>query len=537
MLRITVHDSPGTLIFKLEGSLAGPWVGELECCWQRIAEQSAGRAVEADLNEVAYVDAAGRRLLERMHAAGVRLSASGPLVRSMVEQIVGKAVLIFAALLSLATILPAQERLTMAPPLPGQAGPVLRLTLRDAVQLALKQNPQVQIGTINVALSQQDQRIARSGLLPSASLQTLERTQRVNLEAQIGLSFPGIPQHAGPFETFQAGPQFNIPILDLTQWRRWQASKEAVRGAQAQSSGVREQTVALVVSQYLGALRASANASSARSRAALAEALYRQAADIQKAGVGTGIDTLRANVQLQGERQRVMEADTQLRTALFGLARVINADPAARVELADERTFFETPPVDLDRSLEAAWSHRTELEALESQRRGLELARRGARESRLPVLRGLGFWAYQGTSPLTVIPAYVYQFQADIPLFTGGRIGAEVARAELALRRVEQQRTETRNQIAFEVKSALAEMESARSQVDVANLAVKLANEEVVQARDRFQAGVANNIEVITAQDALARATDNQIVALYRYNQSRADLARAAGVMENLYAK
>ena len=73
--------------------------------------------------------------------------------------------------------------------------------------------------------------------------------------------------------------------------------------------------------------------------------------------------------------------------------------------------------------------------------------------------------------------------------------------------------------------------------MDVANLGVQLARQEVDQARDRFQAGVANNIEVVTAQDALARANDNQIAALYRYNQSRADLAHAAGQMEALYAE
>jgi outer membrane protein TolC len=59
----------------------------------------------------------------------------------------------------------------------------------------------------------------------------------------------------------------------------------------------------------------------------------------------------------------------------------------------------------------------------------------------------------------------------------------------------------------------------------------------VTQARDRFQAGVANNIEVISAQDALARANDNQIGALYGYNQSRADLAHAIGQTEGLYTK
>ena len=71
----------------------------------------------------------------------------------------------------------------------------------------------------------------------------------------------------------------------------------------------------------------------------------------------------------------------------------------------------------------------------------------------------------------------------------------------------------------------------------MANQGIDLARQEVDQARDRFQAGVANNIEVISAQDALARANDNQIAALYRYNQARADLAHAAGQMEALYAK
>ena len=125
----------------------------------------------------------------------------------------------------------------------------------------------------------------------------------------------------------------------------------------------------------------------------------------------------------------------------------------------------------------------------------------------------------------------------DVPLFTGGRIQAERVKAALEVKKVEQEREELRNQIALQVKTALAELEAARLEVDVANLGVKLAQQEVEQARDRFQAGVANNIEVISAQDALARANDNQIAALYRYNQSRADLAHALGQIEMLYTK
>jgi outer membrane protein TolC len=124
-----------------------------------------------------------------------------------------------------------------------------------------------------------------------------------------------------------------------------------------------------------------------------------------------------------------------------------------------------------------------------------------------------------------------------MPLFTSGRIRAEVVKANLELQKLEQQKMDLRNQIALDVKTSLLNLQSARNEVQVANLGVQLAKDEVAQARDRFRAGVANNIEVISAQDSLSRANDNQIAALYRFNQARADYARAIGQMEKTYAK
>jgi len=124
-----------------------------------------------------------------------------------------------------------------------------------------------------------------------------------------------------------------------------------------------------------------------------------------------------------------------------------------------------------------------------------------------------------------------------MPLFTSGRIRAEVVKSDLEVQKIEQQKADLRNQIALDVKTALLNLQSARNEVQVANLGVQLAKEEVDQARDRFKAGVANNIEVISAQDSLSRANDNQIAALYRFNQARADFARAVGQMEKTYAK
>jgi outer membrane protein TolC len=148
-----------------------------------------------------------------------------------------------------------------------------------------------------------------------------------------------------------------------------------------------------------------------------------------------------------------------------------------------------------------------------------------------------GNWAYLGTSSTNGIPTYVYQVSANVPIFTGGRIRAEVARADVEIQKIQQQKADLLNQISLDVKTALLNLQSARSEVQVANLGVQLSNQEVDQARDRFRAGVANNIEVISAQDSLARANDNQIIALYRFNQARADYARSVGLMEKTYSR
>ena len=94
-------------------------------------------------------------------------------------------------------------------------------------------------------------------------------------------------------------------------------------------------------------------------------------------------------------------------------------------------------------------------------------------------LQANGYWEYQGQTLDTGIPVYQYQAGINMPLFTGGRVHAEIQRANLEVERVKQQREDLRNEIALEVKTALAQLESARHQVDVANLGVQLAQQEV----------------------------------------------------------
>jgi outer membrane protein len=540
MLRITTQDSPEALTFLVEGKLVGQWARELEQCWKQTASLRGHRALIIDLSETLFIDDEGRRVLAALFREGAFFRTACPMTESIVSEITRKpngarrGVLLQAVLL----LLLVTGAKGAQPPTQTTTQPTpLRLTLREAVELALKQNPQVQIANLNIAVTQENQIVARSALLPQANFAVSETVQRDNLEAFLGMRVQGFPQHSGPFWLFQGGANGSVPLFDLAAWHRWRQSQENTTGARAQDLTVRELNVQLVVSQYLGTLRSSADVSAAQSRVELAKALYDQAFDLQKNGVGTGIDTLRANVEYQNEQQRLIESRTALATSLFALARLLSVDPHQPVELADLSEFYRTPAFSADETMERAFAERPEMKALASQIRATELERKTARDARVPRLALNGLWSEEGTSPASAIPVYNFAVSLDVPLYTGGRIRAQVAIEEIELKKLGQQQIDLRNQIAQEVRTAAAQLESAKSEVDVANLGIDLAREEVTQARDRFQAGVANNIEVITAQDELARANDNQIAALYRYNQARADLAHATGQMESLYAK
>lgn len=531
MLKITTHDSSAAVTFQVEGKLVAAWAKELEQAWNACPAERKARVV--DLTGTLFIDEEGKRVLTKLFREGAFFRTAGPLTCSIVTEITGKrqrpwrGVLVQSVLLLLAVGWVAKA-----------ADPeLLKLTLHDAVEMALKQNPQVQIANLSIAESLENQNIARSGLLPQVNLEASQVVRRANLQALFGSAVPGFPGHIGPFWVTQAGPSGSAPIFDLTAWRRWQASKENVTESRAQNLTVREQNVQLVVSQYLGCLRAAADVKAAQSRVDLAKALFDQASDMLRNGVGTGIDSVRASVQYQNERQRLIDSGTELKTSLYGLARLLDLDPHQSIELADESQFFRTQEFNADQTVERAFTERPEMKALASQMRSATLQKQEAGDQRLPKLSLTGSWALQGLTPTSMIPTYDYEANLQVPLFTGGRIKGQIAEADIELKKLAQQQADLRDRIALEVKTAGAQLEAARSEVDVANQGVDLAQQEVTQARDRFQAGVANNIEVITAQDELARANDNQITALYRYGQARADLAHATGQMETLYAK
>ena len=422
----------------------------------------------------------------------------------------------------------AAQQQPAGPPAP------LQLTLQQAVQLSLKQNPQRVIAQLLVSESDRNSQIARSALLPHADIEAQGYINQYNVQSIERAAKRG---GLGPYQIIQAGPAFSQTILDFQKIRAYQIGREGTHRARADEQTAREIVVNAVVDQYLLILSALATRDAANARVALAQRLYEQAGELQKTGIGLSIDTVRANVELQNERQNLIDAETLTHTTKYGLAALLDLPRDQDLEVTDRLDFYDLPALDKQALLEQALTARPEIHSLNSQQRIAKLTTDAAGEQRLPQLDFAGFWFYQGSHFNNGIPAYNYALSLEFPLFTGGRIRAEEARAKLEEQRVAETRRQLEAQIVNEVKSALDELTAARNSVDVANLGFQLAQEEVAQAQRRFAAGVTTNVEVITAQDELARASDNQIGALYQFNLSRASLARATGQIEAMYSK
>src|SRR6266403_1827744 len=220
MLRVTTEKRRGKTVLAVEGRLAGPWVGALEQCWRELHAASPQEKFHIDLCGVSFIDAAGKVLLKEIHRQGGQLVAEGCLNQAIVREIVGKEIgrdrdanggrgkgshiifyLAFFSLLATPSVSRAQG--TPKPSaLPANApDQVLRLTLDQAVALAVKQNTTAQIAVLTYAQSREDKNISRAALLPEADLSVKDQAQRVNVQAQFGgRKIPGLPQHVGPYQ-------------------------------------------------------------------------------------------------------------------------------------------------------------------------------------------------------------------------------------------------------------------------------------------------------------------------------------------------
>lgn len=268
-----------------------------------------------------------------------------------------------------------------------------------------------------------------------------------------------------------------------------------------------------------------------------AQALYQQAVDRFHAGLSPQIDVLRAQVELQSTKQQLIAAQNDYATEKLNLARVVGLPDGQAFELTTKTPYEPLEGVTLEKALEDAYRNRPDYKAALLSVRAAETRRRAVLAERYPSVNFDANFGDIGLTPSNSHETFAIAGTVKIPIFQGGKIHGELIQANAQLQQAKDQLNNLRGQISYDVRTALMNLKTAADQVAVAQSNVTLADQTLAQARDRFAAGVTDNIEVVQAQETVARADESYITSLYQHNLAKVALARAAGVAEQAVLK
>ncbi len=419
-------------------------------------------------------------------------------------------------------------------PTPG----ALDLTFKDAIQRALHNNLAGLLSEYNTVAARGQKWQQLSALLPNVDANVQEVVQKQSLAAlgfeKLGTSGPlaNAPPVIGPFSYFDMRASASMKVFDWKAIQRYRASSTSETVAKLNLKDARELVVLATGNVYLQAIAGAARVETAQAQVATAKALYDKAVAQQQAGVSPAIDTLRAQVQYQTRQQQLIAATNDFAKQKLVLARVIGFAPGQEFNLAEKAPYEPFPMPDLDESLRRAYSLRSDYKAAESRLAAAQFESSGARAGYYPSLSFAANYGEIGAVPATVLPTFGVVGTLNIPIFEGGKVHADVLKAEASLRQAEAQLADVRGLIDQDVRNALLDLKSSSEQVEVAQSSVNLAEQALTQSQDRFSAGVTDNLEVIQAQEAVASAHESLISSLYFHNLAKVSFARAIGRAE-----
>ena len=412
------------------------------------------------------------------------------------------------------------------------SGTTIELTLRDALDLSLKQNLGLIEDTQDIAGARAARVEALSKLLPNINGHITESVQQVNLAA-FGLPrLPGVPQIVGPFSLSDARAALTQSVVDLSAWQKERSASINQQAARLSYADGREIVVLVIADLYLEAVASSARVDAAQSQLTTAQTTYDQAVNMRKAGIVAGIDVLRAQVELQLRQQQLLAARNRFAKDELDLARAVGLPSGQEFNLADKMPYAPAPIVTLEKALADAYAHRADFQRAQALVRSAEASQRGATAEYYPTLGINGDYGDIGRTFGHSHGTFTAAATLNIPIFQGNKVHADTLQAESLVARRRAELEDTRARVDSEVRKAFLDLQAAADQVQVTSKERDLATETVTQARDRFAAGVANNLEVVQAQESLATANETYIDSVFAHNIAKASLARAVGLAE-----
>jgi outer membrane protein TolC len=435
------------------------------------------------------------------------------------------------AVAALAGSLSAQDRFSGSVATGTATPETLPLSLSDAIARGMKTNLGALVANQDVRSAEAARKQALSRLLPNITGGVSEESQQINLAA-FGLSLPGFPKIVGPFGLSDARATATAPILNFQSIYNNRAASADQKAASFSAQDARDMVALVVTGLYLQVGAAASRIDTGLAQVKAAQATYNQASDFRTNGVVPAIEVLRAQVELQTQQQRLIAYRNDQDKLKLRLARAIGLPDGQAFNLTDTIPYSNAPSLTLDDAIQRALSARADYHAAEVRVKSAELSRKAAGAEALPSAEFDGNYGAIGPSFADSHGTFAATAALRIPIFQGGRVKADVLRADAELERRRAELADLRGRIAYEIRAAYLDLTSAGEQTKVAANTVTLAEQQLTQSQDRFSAGVADNLEVVQAQEAVATAHENYISSLYTYNAARATLGRSIGNAE-----
>ena len=418
-------------------------------------------------------------------------------------------------------------------PAGGQQVTPQRLTLQEAITLALKKNLSVRVASTQVEELEGTRDRRRASLLPHVTGNALANRENIDLGA-MGISFPMVPTVVGPFAHYDFRLSASQSLIDRHSYHNWKASEKQEEAAKLDYQDARDLVIRQAAGLYLDAQAFAAEVAAAETRVTTSQTLEKLARDQHAQGLATAVDEVRAQVQLARDQQNLLVARNTYQTSLLVLAHFLGLSPGAPLDLAEPLKFHRVESADADQALHSALEARSDYAALLKQRESLAEQLKASRARYLPTLSVNGDYGAIGRQFGSIVETGQIQGTLTVTLFDRDRAG-EKTEIQSRLKRLNEQIEDLNRQIEQELRKALLDLESTENQVTVTEAALHLAERELSLAQDRFRNGVTDNIEVVTAQATLAGAQDDRIMALARHADAVMALARSLGGTEKNY--
>jgi outer membrane protein TolC len=420
---------------------------------------------------------------------------------------------------------------------PKNTGTKIELSLKGAIERGLRYN----LGLIEANQASAEVRTERlralSALLPQLSADARQVYENLSFK-EIGLKLPPIPglpalpstSGAFGYQDARVSVAQSIYNADLRNRYRARRSDEQASALSVQDS--RDVVVFAVGTAYSQVVASAARVETARAQLASAGELDQQTADRVRNEVSPDIDSIRAQVELQSAEQRLATVTNQLEKDKLTLARIIGLAIDQEFELSDPLAYRPLSGITRETATAEALRSRADLRSAEANVQAAEFTLRAQKGQRQPVISMTADYGGGSGNIGNFNQVYTIAGNISVPIYTGGRIRADIEQAQADLARREAEYEDLRGRVAYDVRVAWLDLSASDSSVKVAQRNKSLAEQALVQSQDRYANGVTNYLEVVQAQEAVIVANENYIQSLFSYNVAMISFARAAGGAE-----